>query len=256
MTGKTINSGPPAGYSKVSLKRNNRPDKTKIRQIYGRRQGHKLSPQQERLMRGLLPEIEVVPPASGQIDPDGLFPDGISELWFEVGFGGGEHLIWQALHHPNAGVIGCEPYLNGVAALLGGIERDKIPNIRIYRGDARDILDLLPGKCLQRAFILFPDPWPKTRHHKRRFVCRENLDRLARVMKSGGELRIASDIADYIYWTLAQIRTHGGFQWSACSPDDWRRRPPDWPQTRYEQKARRAGRMPVFLKFHPVQTED
>lgn len=217
--------------------------------FYGRRQGRKLRAHQKQLMKQLLPKVEITLPQTGQLNVKEIFIPQVKQIWLEIGFGGGEHLLWQALHNEAIGFIGGEPYINGVAKLLARIEEHDIRNIRIYADDMRDALDALPDGVIDKAFLLFPDPWPKTRHRKRRFVSQENLNRLARVMKPGAELRIASDIADYIFWTLGQVRRHGGFEWQAQHPDDWRNRPPDWPQTRYEQKARLAGRKPSYLQF-------
>ncbi len=167
----------------------------------------------------------------------------------EIGFGGGEHLAWQAAQNPTVGLIGCEPFVNGVVSALGHIEGDGLDNVRIWPEPAAPLLDALPDACIQRAFVLFPDPWPKARHQKRRFVQRSNLDRLARLMVDGGELRLATDDPDYRRWMLAETLDHGAFAWLARRPADWRERPADWPQTRYEAKARAAGRPPVFLRL-------
>ncbi len=170
-------------------------------------------------------------------------------MWLEIGFGGGEHLAWQAEQNRDTGFIGCEPFLNGTAKLLSAIEDLRLANVRIHDGDARLLLESLADSSVDRVFLLYPDPWPKTRHHKRRFVNKWALDELHRIMTPGAELRVASDIADYVRWTLREVRRHGGFTWCAETPDDWRRRPDDWPQTRYEQKALAAGRTPSYLRF-------
>ncbi len=163
----------------------------------------------------------------------------------EIGFGAGEHLLWQAQHHPRTALIGAEPYEGGVAKLLSRLDGSE--NIRIHEGDAREILDALPDASIGRAFILFPDPWPKTRHHKRRFVQAATLDALARVLRAGAELRFASDDADYLAWTLERLAAHPAFAWTATRATDWTTRPADWPQTRYEAKALHGP--PVFLRF-------
>ncbi|MGI9413017.1 MAG: tRNA (guanosine(46)-N7)-methyltransferase TrmB, partial [Hyphomicrobiales bacterium] len=181
------------------------------RLLYGRRKGHKLRQKQSGLVETLLPRLRVDLPADGCLDPRTCVAPPARQVWLEIGFGGGEHLHAQALANPDVGLIGCEPFVNGVAKLLSDIERSGVQNIRIYDDDARDLLDVLADRCLDRIFVLFPDPWPKTRHHKRRFVTPDNLDRLARVMVSGGELRFASDISDYVRWTLRHIRAHGAF---------------------------------------------
>jgi tRNA (guanine-N7-)-methyltransferase len=170
-------------------------------------------------------------------------------VWLEVGFGGGEHLAAQAAANPRIGMIGAEVFENGVVKLLGEIERQKLQNIRLFIEDARLLLAALPEKSLARVFILFPDPWPKLRHHKRRMVSRETLDRLAFVMADGAELRLATDDRAYLAWMLEHTTQHADFDWLARGPEDWRERPQDWPATRYEQKAIAAGRQPAFLRF-------
>ena len=179
-------------------------------------------------------------------DPDRLPP---GPFWLEIGFGAGEHLAWQAEAHPEATIIGCEVYRNGIAGLLGQVERRKLANVRVWPEDARDLIDRLPGRSVGRVFLLFPDPWPKARHAERRFIGPANLAGLARIMVPGAELRVATDDPTYLAWTLAQVPAHPAFRWLAEGPEDWRRRPPDWPPTRYEQKARAAGRSPAFLCF-------
>ena len=171
-------------------------------------------------------------------------------MWLEIGFGAGEHLHWQALHHPRVGLIGAEPFVNGVAKLLSKIEDEPAPNIRIHMGDVRDIISALPDSSLGRVFVLFPDPWPKTRHHKRRFIQTEMLDQLARVMKPGAEFRFGSDDAPLVEYTLERLMAHPAFAWTATRASDWRKRPADWPQTRYEAKQLHGN--PVFLRFYRV----
>ena len=214
------------------------------RLLYGRRKGPKLSPHKEELRRTLLPRLtfELCPGA----DPRTYF-DAVDDVWLEVGFGGGEHLLEQARVHPHVGLIGAEPYEAGVAKLLSKIEGTDASNIRIHEGDARDIVEALPDASLGCVFILFPDPWPKTRHHKRRFVQTEMLDALARVMKPGAELRLASDDAEYIAWTLERAMAHPDFAWTAERAADWKSRPQGWPQTRYEAKALHGP--PAYLLF-------
>ncbi|MDE2132998.1 MAG: tRNA (guanosine(46)-N7)-methyltransferase TrmB [Alphaproteobacteria bacterium] len=215
------------------------------RLLYGRRKGPKLSPHKEELRHTLLPELALkLEPGR---DPRAYFGEGVHDVWLEVGFGGGEHLLEQARANPRVGLIGAEPYEAGVAKLLSKMVDRDASNIRIHEGDARDIVDALPGASLGRVFILFPDPWPKTRHHKRRFVQMEMLDALARVMKPGAELRIASDDAGYVAWTLERLMAHPGFAWTAHSAADWKSRPPGWPQTRYEAKALHGP--PAYLLF-------
>jgi tRNA (guanine-N7-)-methyltransferase len=170
-----------------------------------------------------------------------------AQTWLEVGFGAGEHLFWQAERHPEIGVIGAEPYEGGTAKLLSKLAETPLANIRIHEGDAREVIEALPDASLGRVFILFPDPWPKTRHHKRRFVQTQTLDALARVLKPGAELRFATDDADYLAWALERLIAHPAFAWTAERASDWTTRPADWPQTRYEAKALHGP--PMFLRF-------
>lgn len=210
------------------------------RTLYGRRRGKKLRAGQESLLETLLPRLEIkLPPHELPAERD---------LWLEVGFGSGEHLVWQAEQHPDFTLIGCEPFINGVAKCLANIERTGVKNVRLFTDDARLLMAALPERSLGRVFILFPDPWPKTRHHKRRFVQRSNLDVLARLMKPGSELRLATDDPSYLPWMVEHACTHPAFEWMAERPMDWRQRPPDWPPTRYEQKML-AGHKPAFLRL-------
>jgi tRNA (guanine-N7-)-methyltransferase len=220
------------------------------RTLHGRRRGKKLRVGQQSLLETLLPRLALaLPVAPAKIDLAKAFggslpPDGV---WLEVGFGAGEHLIWQAEQNPGVGLIGCEPYLNGVAKCLAHIERTGLTNVRLFTDDARLVMAALPAGSLSRVFVLFPDPWPKTRHHKRRFVQRDNLDRLAELMLPGAELRLATDDPSYLPWMVEHACTHPAFAWLAEGPADWRARPADWPGTRYEQKML-AGK-PVFLRL-------
>lgn len=213
--------------------------------LYGRRAGRPLSAKQAHLVETLLPKIAVPP---GPVDLKSLFP-GAEGFALEVGFGGGEHLAMQARLHPRTGFIGCEPFLNGVAKLLTQVDAQALGNVRVHDDDARDVLARLPDGMLSRVFVLFPDPWPKLRHHKRRFVQTAMLDELARAMGAGAELRLATDHMEYARWALALLMRHGGFRWAARGAEDWRARGPDWPATRYEEKALKAGRSCVYLRF-------
>jgi tRNA (guanine-N7-)-methyltransferase len=188
-----------------------------------------------------------------RLDPARLFRPGLAGVALEVGFGGGEHLAVLAREKPDWGFLGCEPYLNGVAQLLVKIEEARLDNIRLYRGDARDVIERLPHASLDAVYVLFPDPWPKRRHWKRRFVAPEMLSSLARVMRGGGELRIATDSGAYVQWTLEKILTEPSFTWLASGPINWRARPQGAPETRYEAKARRAGRPIYHLRFERVR---
>lgn len=187
-----------------------------------------------------------VNPGREELDLTRFFGD--RDIWLEVGFGSGEHLVHQALRHPGLGLIGCEPYINGVAALLGKIRRAGCGNIRIHPGDARDLFDVLPERSIARAFLLYPDPWPKKRHHRRRFVTPEHLGPLARALKPGAIFRVATDIPDYVRQTLQEVPRHG-FAWLAEGPGDWRVPWDGWLSTRYEKKALQAGRVPHYLTF-------
>lgn len=197
-----------------------------------------------------LPRLQIaLPEMGGTLDPALLFAAPVADVWLEIGFGGGEHLAAQARAHPENGMIGCEPYVNGVAALLARIEAENIANIRILPSDARDLLDALPDACIGRAFILFPDPWPKARHARRRLVAPETLDALARILKNGAELRLATDDPGYLRWMLEHALRCADLRWTARSPGDWRTRPADWPATRYEEKAASQGRKSSYLRF-------
>lgn len=219
------------------------------RRFYGRRKGRPLRVGQQRLIDTLLPQLAIELPTSGALNPQALFAHGPDRIWLEIGFGGGEHLAEQARDHPGIGLIGCEVFLNGIATLLSQVSQLHLSNVRVYPEDARDLLDVLPDASLDRVFLLFPDPWPKRRHSDRRFIQPANLDLLARRMKSGAELRVASDDPTYIGWALAHLIRHPAFAWTAQRPADWRIRPPDWPGTRYESKALREGRQPAYLRF-------
>ena len=217
--------------------------------FYGRRHGRRLRPGQRRLLAERLPALAVaLPPAGREIDVAALF-GGAGRVELEIGFGAGEHLAWQAAHRPEAGFIGCEAYVNGIARLIGHIEDTGLANIRIWPDDARLLLPALPEAAIARIYVLFPDPWPKTRHARRRLIGPDTLDALARVLADGGELRVASDVMGYVRWALFHLRRHPAFAWDARGPGDWRQRRADWPPTRYEEKARRQGLRPVYLVF-------
>jgi tRNA (guanine-N7-)-methyltransferase len=220
---------------------------TPRRLLYGRRRGRPLRPGQHELIERLLPRLAFGLPAAGELDPQSLFADPPRAVWLEIGFGAGEHLAALAERYPDTGFIGCEVFENGIAKLLGEVERRRFGNVRLFIDDARLLLAALRASSISRAFILFPDPWPKERHKKRRIVSPETLDAFARVMIDGAELRLATDDPDYFGSMLERVTGHHAFEWLARRPADWRERPPDWPPTRYEEKARRAGRPPSFL---------
>lgn len=230
------------------------PDAGRRRTIYGRRLGRPLKQGREKALAEWLPRMRVIVPAEaapGSLDPESLFETPVDEVWLEVGFGSGEHLLAQAASHPRVGIIGCEPFINGMAALLMEIEREpaRAANIRVLMDDARPLIAALPAASLSKVFVLFPDPWPKARHAKRRFISPENLDALARVMKPGAELRVASDDEGYIAWTLEHAPGHPAFV-ALRTEAEWRQRPAEgWPVTRYETKARAQGRTPAFFAF-------
>ena len=217
--------------------------------FHGRRRGRRLRPARQALMDGLLPALAIALPAEdGALTPAAIFGAGVSSCEIEIGFGGGEHLAAQAAARPDVRFIGCEPYLNGVARLLGHIDSQGLDNIRIWPDDARLLLAALPARCVDRVYVLFADPWPKARHAKRRIISAETLDALARVMTDGAELRFASDDRGYVRWALGHLLDHAEFDWTARGAGDWRRRPADWPATRYQAKAVRQGRQPVYLR--------
>jgi tRNA (guanine-N7-)-methyltransferase len=218
--------------------------------FHGRRRGRRLRPGRERLLATLLPRVRVpFDPDARAVDPRGWFDGAFDAVWFEIGFGAGEHLAALAAQHPEIGFVGAEPYLNGVARLLAEIEAQGLANVRIHADDVRPLLEGLAPASLERVFILFPDPWPKARHHQRRIINPAMLDTLARLLADDGELRLATDDQDYLVWMLRHLEAHGEFDWTATCADDWRRRPDDWPDTRYEAKNRSGGPGPTFLTY-------
>ena len=216
--------------------------------FFGRRKGHPLRAHQSELLTTLLPRLAVDLSKPAQ-DPGALFPTPPDDIRLEIGFGGAEHLIAQALGDPRIGFIGCEPFVNGMAKALAAIDAQKIGNIRLHHADAVDLLDWLPDNSLGRVDLLYPDPWPKRRHWKRRFVQDASVAQIARVLRPGGELRFASDIPDYVAWTLIRLLRSPDFSWTAETADDWRKPWPDFSGTRYEAKAKRQGRVPCYLTF-------
>lgn len=226
------------------------------RNFYGRRKGKTLRESQKEYLDE---DLAALSPGAvdWQVNPERKALDlrarfGNRPLWLEVGFGGGEHMVHQAVLHPEVEIIGCEPFINVVAMLLGKIRDAAVQNIAVHPGDVRDLFDVLPDDCIDRAFLLYPDPWPKKRHHRRRFVTPEHLEPLARVMAPGAIFRVATDIPDYVRQTLEEV-PRAGFDWLAESPSDWRRPWSDWIETRYENKALREGRVPHYLTFRRRQ---
>lgn len=212
-------------------------DGARQRRLYGRRRGRALREGQRALIETVLPRLSFTLPERGKLDPQELFAASIDAVWLEIGFGGGEHLAFQAESRPQCGFIGSEVFEPGIAKLLGDISGRALANIRLFVDDARMLIAALPPQSIAGAFILFPDPWPKERHKKRRIVSTETLDDLAAAMRDGGELRIATDDADYAQWIEERIGAHPAFEPIAAA-----HRPADWPQTRYEKKALLQGR--------------
>jgi tRNA (guanine-N7-)-methyltransferase len=211
---------------------------------YGRVKARPIKARQATLLETLAPKVDI---PDGPFDPRDLKPDA-REVWLEIGFGGGEHMAGQAARDPDLLIIGVEPFLNGVASALRHVDEQALANVRVHQGDAREVVARLPDGCLDRVFILFPDPWPKARHHKRRIVQADFLAELARKLKPGGRLRFATDWADYADWTLERVLKSGLFDWPAETADDWRVPPADHLTTRYEEK-RLGDCAPVFLDF-------
>lgn len=217
-----------------------------VRRLYGRSSGKALRVGQERLLAEALPLFSIAPEA---LATGRAFAAPLREMWLEIGFGAGEHLIEQAKANPDVGIVGCEPFLNGVVAALAGIKREQLSNVRLRRGDAQSLIEATPDAFFSRVFMLYPDPWPKRRHHKRRVVAAGMIEAMARVMRSGAELRFATDIDDYAGWTLTRFLASPHFRWAATRADDWRRLWPQWRPTRYEAKALSEGRGSVYLTF-------
>lgn len=210
--------------------------------LYGRAKGRPLRHLQQGLMDDLYPQIKVTKSAIEE------FPQG-AKIWLEIGFGGAEHLIWQAQHNPDTIVMGAEPFLNGAAKAVSGVDEHGLTNVRVYQGDGREVMDMMEDGSLECVFVLFPDPWPKSKHNKRRIITPEFLEEVHRLLRPGGRFRYASDIIDYVDWTLTRVRAHGGFDLPVKKMGDWRTRPSDWPGTRYEAKAFREGRSCHYFEF-------
>ena len=219
------------------------------RAFFGRRQGHALRQQQAGLFGTLLPKLALDLSAPPPSDLRALFPAPINDVRLEIGFGGGEHLVAQSESNPASGFIGCEPFVNGMAKALAAIAARELTNIRLHFGDAADLLGSLPSGQLARVDLLYPDPWPKRRHWKRRFIQEARVAELARILRRGGEFRFATDWPDYAAWTLALFLRNSVFEWTAERAEDWRLPWLGYVQTRYEAKAMRESRAPCYLCF-------
>ena len=216
--------------------------------FFGRRKGHPLKPRQAALFDTLLPKLALDLSAPPPV-PAALFPLAPDEVRLEIGFGGGEHLINEAVRHPRVGFIGIEPFVNGMAKMLAAVASQNVSNIRLHHGDASEVIAWLPPASLARVDLIYPDPWPKRRHWKRRFVQDDSVAAIARIVRVGGEFRFVTDIPDYAAWTLVRLMRSPDFAWSAERADDWRLPWEGFSSTRYEAKAQRAGRVPCYLIF-------
>ncbi|MEO6217547.1 MAG: tRNA (guanine(46)-N(7))-methyltransferase TrmB [Sphingomonas sp.] len=221
-------------------------DPNTIRRLYGRRQGHKLRLGQAALVEELLPRISV--PETGPLNAHTLFGDD-RPLEVEIGFGAGEHLAGQAAARPESGFIGCEPFLNGVVGALNHVRDEKLENVRLHMGDALDVIERLPDASLARVYLLHPDPWRKARHAKRRMVNHGPLDLIAAKLQPGAEFRLGTDDPTYCRWAMMVMNTRTDFEWLAEHPRDFLTRPDDWPETRYERKARRQGHEVWYFRY-------
>ncbi|TVR10225.1 MAG: tRNA (guanosine(46)-N7)-methyltransferase TrmB [Salinarimonadaceae bacterium] len=222
--------------------------------FFGRRKGKRLRAGQEERLRDLLPRLRL-PDGDAPIAREtlaSLYPSPPSGYVLEIGFGGGEHLAHRAAERPDLGFIGCEPFVNGMVKLLGAVEERGLSNVRLWDEDAGLLLPRLPEGAFERVYLLYPDPWPKRRTRKRRFVSPESLAAIARLLRPGGTFHFASDIDDYVGWTLARAAGEPRLTWTARGPADWREPFPGWPGTRYEAKALREGRAPSYLTFSRI----
>jgi tRNA (guanine-N7-)-methyltransferase len=216
------------------------------RALYGRSRGKALRKGQKRLLAEALPLFSIAP---NDLAEGRVFTQKPGEVWLEIGFGAGEHLVEQAKANPDVGILGCEPFLNGIVAALARLKREDVSNVRLRHGDAQAVIEAVPDAFFSRVFVLYPDPWPKRRHNKRRLIAQGVIDALARVMRKGAELRFATDIDDYAGWTLTRFLASQHFRWAAAQADEWRRPWPEWRPTRYEAKARSENRRSVYLTF-------
>ncbi|MEP9387040.1 tRNA (guanosine(46)-N(7))-methyltransferase TrmB [Mesorhizobium sp. KR9-304] len=220
--------------------------------FFGRRRGKTISPLQATALDEGLKRYRLDLDQPAPTDIATLFPAKLSDVRLEIGFGGGEHLLHEASNHPETGFIGVEPFVNSMAKTMTALTQKPLANLRVHDDDATRLLDWLPDRCLAGIDLLYPDPWPKKKHWKRRFVSQVNLGRFARVLKVGGSFRFASDIDSYVNWTLLACAAHGGFAWQAADSAEWKTPYAGWPGTRYEAKAFREGRRPAYLTFRRV----
>jgi len=220
--------------------------------FFGRRKGKTLRPGHADLMDGALPDLRLDLDAPPPADLTTLFPTDVNQVWVEIGFGGGEHLTQRAGENRSTGFIGCEAYINGTAKMLAQIEHNKLDNIRLWDDDAKKVVEWLPDASIDRLYLLYPDPWPKRRHRKRRFLGEDMLPRLARILKPGAELRFATDIDDYAAYALARVARFPDFVWTAECQADWLTPWDGWRSTRYEAKALREGRRGAYFTFRRV----
>lgn len=219
--------------------------------FYGRRKGKTLKTNRQAAYESIMPWAQIALPSTGT-DPKTLFDFPVSDVWLEIGFGNGEQLIHQALNNPTIGFIGCEPFQNGVAALCRDMRDKNVKNIRIWQDDARLLMPLIKSKSIGRCFVLNSDPWPKTKHHKRRFIQKETLDELHRLLRTGSELRLSSDDPRLNAWQMEKPYFHGGYEWLANDASGWRERPADMLGTRYQEKGATAGRATMFMNFKTI----
>lgn len=227
----------------------NEKDQHQKRAFFGRRKGHPLRPRQSALFDTLLPRLAIDTAVAAPSDLRRLFANGVDDVRLEIGFGGAEHVLAQVAEHPGTGFIGSDAFVNAMAKALAGIEDHKLENVRLHFGDAAHLMEWLPPASVARVDLLYPDPWPKRRHWKRRFVQDESLKQIAYALRPGGEFRFATDIPDYAAWTLLHVLRSRDFLWTAEKADDWRKPWPDFGGTRYEAKAMREGRVPAYFTF-------
>jgi len=221
----------------------------KYQPSFGRRKSRKIAGERADLMENLFPKIAIeITEKTTKLELDTYF-NNKNDIWLEIGFGAGEHLAAQAANNPDINFIGCEPFIDGVAKLLINIDEQELDNIRLFDDDARILLDTLPDASISRLFVLFPDPWRKSRHYKRRIINPETLDMFARIMKAGGVLRLATDHVNYAEWMLEHMMADKHFVWQAAKPKDWHILPEDWVVTRYNEKALEEGRTPYIFEF-------